>query len=97
MITLIEYIFSLFCFYFYSHIYLYIPIVDVIVFTERLWNSFDSKAPLTMGAYMIGSAVVLNYLREPHGRYSSGEQEIEGNYRHSVARLNSHAEQVGKK
>lgn len=70
------------------------PTVDVIIFAERLWSTFGQEAPLTLGGYMVVSGVVLSFLRSPAGQYATGEQQIEGIYRHTVARLNEHAEQV---
>ena len=70
------------------------PTVDVIIFSSRLWTTFGREAPLGMGAYMVVSAAILSQLRAPQGAYASGEQEIEGHYRQSVARLNAYAEQV---
>ena len=70
------------------------PTVDVCILTERLWCTFGSTAPLSLGVYMVGSGIFLNYLRAPHGNFSSGEQRMEGTYRTSVARIGSHAEQI---
>jgi len=70
------------------------PTVDVIIFAERLWSTFGKEAPLTLGLYMLVSGAVLNYMRMAAGHFAAGEQEIEGEYRHSVARLHEHAEQV---
>lgn len=70
------------------------PTVDVIIFAERLWSTFGKEAPLTLGLYMLVSGAVLNYMRMAAGHFAAGEQEIEGAYRHSVARLHEHAEQV---
>jgi len=70
------------------------PIVDVVIFAERLWSTFGKEAPLTLGAYMIFSGMVLNYMRSAAGQYASGEQELEGVFRHAVARLHEHAEQI---
>lgn len=70
------------------------PTVDVIIFAERLYATFGREAPLTLGGYMVVSGVVLSFLRSPAGQYATGEQQIEGTYRHTVARLNEHAEQV---
>jgi ABC-type uncharacterized transport system fused permease/ATPase subunit len=70
------------------------PTVDVAIFSRRLWMTFGKEAPLGMGVYMVVSGLLLNGLRAPQGVYASGEQEIEGHYRQSIARLNTHAEQV---
>ena len=70
------------------------PSVDVFIFSRKLWAAFGKEAPLGMGAYMVVSAAILSQLRAPQGAYASGEQEIEGHYRQSVARLNAYAEQV---
>lgn len=70
------------------------PTVDVAIFSRRLWTTFGKEAPVGMGVYMVISGVLLNGLRAPQGSYASGEQEIEGHYRQSIARLNTHAEQV---
>jgi ABC-type uncharacterized transport system fused permease/ATPase subunit len=43
---------------------------------------------------MIFSGTVLNYMRSAAGQYASGEQELEGVFRHAVARLHEHAEQI---
>jgi len=70
------------------------PTVDVIHFSHQLYTGFSGMAPAGLGAYMVGSGLVLNWLRAPHGQFSSGEQAVEGEYRASVARINTHAEQV---
>jgi ABC-type uncharacterized transport system fused permease/ATPase subunit len=70
------------------------PSVDVALFSSRLWNVLGREAPVGMGAYMVVSGLLLNGLRAPQGAFSSGEQEIEGHYRQSISRLNTHAEQV---
>ncbi len=70
------------------------PTVDVCLFSSRLWSTFGGRAPAGLAIYMLISGIVLNTLRAPHGMFSSGEQAVEGSYRASVARVNSHAEQV---
>ena len=70
------------------------PTVDVIIFAERLWSTFGKEAPLALGAYMVVSGAVLSYMRSAAGQYATGEQALEGEYRHAVSRLHEHAEQV---
>lgn len=70
------------------------PCVDVVIFAERLWSTFGREAPLSLGAYMVISGIVLNVMRSPVGQFAAGEQQMEGIYRNAVARLVEHAEQI---
>jgi ABC-type uncharacterized transport system fused permease/ATPase subunit len=73
---------------------LFKPSVDIAFSGYRLYQLCNDSLPMTMAGYVSILVVILTYLRAPLGVYQNGEQLLEGEYRHVIARVVQHAEQV---
>lgn len=70
------------------------PLVDVLLYVSRIGDSLGWQAPLRLFFYLIGSGIVLTYLRRPIGRMTVMEQQLEGDYRFVNSRLIVNSEEI---
>lgn len=70
------------------------PSIDVIVNTQKLISSTGIFAPASVGVYFLATSGILNWVRSPGGKFADGEQRLEGELRHVVARVVSLSEQI---
>eukprot|EP01038_Epipyxis_sp_PR26KG_P005183 gene5183-7212_t len=70
------------------------PSVDVVVNACKLWYTSGWLAPVTMGSYLMLTSTIMNTIRSPGGLFADGEQRLEGEYRHVVARIVTNAEEI---
>lgn len=70
------------------------PLVDVLLYVSRIGDSLGWQAPLRLFFYLIGSGLMLTYLRRPIGRMTVIEQQLEGEYRFINSRLIVNSEEI---
>ena len=66
----------------------------IILYYIKLAGAIGSKGPSTMVAYLLGSGVLLTWLRQPTGKFTVAEQKLEGNFRYMNSRLITHSEEI---
>ena len=70
------------------------PIVDVSVYSWRLWEGFGASVPLVMTGYLLGTGLVVNSIRRPLANFASGEQQLEGAFHAAAGHVVAHSEQI---
>eukprot|EP00127_Corallochytrium_limacisporum_P006817 Clim_evm32s236 gene=Clim_evmTU32s236 len=70
------------------------PILDIIIYARRLTELIGAGGPAIMTGYLGLSGVLLTRLRKPVGKFTVGEQRLEGEYRFVNARIITHGEEI---
>uniref|UniRef100_A0A914H5Y9 ABC transporter domain-containing protein n=1 Tax=Globodera rostochiensis TaxID=31243 RepID=A0A914H5Y9_GLORO len=70
------------------------PLVDVLLYVNRIGASIGWQAPLQLFVYLLFSGTALTYLRRPIGRMTVMEQQLEGDFRFVNSRLIVNSEEI---
>ncbi|WFD00814.1 ATP-binding cassette long-chain fatty acid transporter pxa2 [Malassezia yamatoensis] len=72
-----------------------LPLLDVILYNYQLMRSVGAETIIGTTFIIRLTAVLLQKLTPPFGQYAATEQQLEGEYRFSHARLIENSEEVG--
>ncbi|XP_071542672.1 ATP-binding cassette sub-family D member 3 [Panulirus ornatus] len=70
------------------------PILDILIYVQKLTQSIGGQAPFVMILYLILSGTLLTHLRRPISRLTVTEQRLEGEFRFVNSRLITNSEEV---
>eukprot|EP00871_Galdieria_phlegrea_P005475 jgi/Galph1/5929/GphlegSOOS_G4573.1 len=70
------------------------PLLDIVLFSNRLARTLGSSGPLIMIAYFLITSAILRAIQPPFGRLTADEQKLEGEYRLRHSRLITHSEEI---
>ncbi|PKI83510.1 ATP-binding cassette long-chain fatty acid transporter pxa2 [Malassezia vespertilionis] len=71
-----------------------LPILDVVLYNYKLMNTVGAEMLIFTTAIIWSSSTMLRLLTPPFGQYAATEQQLEGEYRFSHARLIENSEEV---
>ncbi|WFC95555.1 ATP-binding cassette long-chain fatty acid transporter pxa2 [Malassezia brasiliensis] len=72
-----------------------LPLLDVFLYNYQLMRSVGAETMIVTTSVIRLTAVLLQKLTPPFGQYAATEQQLEGEYRFSHARLIENSEEVG--
>lgn len=72
-----------------------LPLLDVLLYNYQLMRSVGAETMIVTTTIIRVTAVLLQKLTPPFGQYAATEQQLEGEYRFSHARLIENSEEVG--
>ncbi|XP_015930768.1 ATP-binding cassette sub-family D member 3 [Parasteatoda tepidariorum] len=70
------------------------PLLDIIIFVQRLSSDIGAEGPSLMIAYLILAGLVLTRLRRPIGKMTMTEQKLEGELRYVNSRIITNSEEI---
>jgi len=70
------------------------PILDIVLFSNRLSKSLGPSGPVLMIAYFAVASGILRAVQPAFGKMTADEQRLEGEYRLHHSRLIAHSEEI---
>nr|XP_039255609.1 ATP-binding cassette sub-family D member 3-like [Styela clava] len=70
------------------------PLLDILIYIYRLTDTIGAQGPATMIAYLVVSGMILTRMRQPIGKLTVTEQQLEGEFRYVNSRLITNSEEI---